>query len=77
MGEAVRPAVAVARIRALAASRGVSLEDLTASATAAVAKGRGSEGQYDGELDERLGGELARAVLEQERTQGRAAARLQ
>lgn len=70
MGDAVRPAVAVARIRALAASRGVSLEDMSESARKVFAESC--------EMDERLlGGELARAVLQQQETQRRAAATLQ
>lgn len=75
MGDAVRPAVAVARIRALAASRGLSLEDVSTLSAAARAVDVAEGGA--GEMNERLGAELARAVLEQDRTQRRAAARIQ
>lgn len=75
MDDAVRPAVAVARIRALAESRGGSLEDISAAANAALAAG--TDVGFGDELDERLRGELARAVVEQDRTQNRAAALVQ
>lgn len=74
MVEAVSPSVAVARMRALAASRGVSLDEFAAFGPA---KDREGEGPYDGRLDERLGVELARAVSEQEKTRWRAAAHVQ
>lgn len=80
MEDAVRPAVAVARMRSLAASRGMSLEDvskMSAAATLAAVATADDRTPVDGVLDDRLGGELARAVIEQEKTQRSAAARIQ
>lgn len=79
MGDAVRPAVAVARMRALAASRGMSLADMTEFTAGPPYHYDGTEeADADGAVPERLtGGELARALLQQEETQRRAAARLQ
>lgn len=64
------PALAVARLRASAASLGVSLKDLSLS----TGRARAGEGEVDESM---LGGELARAVLQQQETQRRAAEAVQ
>ena len=86
MADAVRPAVAVARMRASAASRGISLEDMSQPATAGTSgRGRDGEEEEGGATAAAAGGDgsatagmaegalLARAVLQQEDTQRRAA----
>lgn len=70
MDTAVRPVVSVARMRALAASRGVSLEGM-AEISPNVLEGGGEQDESQ------LGGELARAVLHQQETQRRAATMMQ
>lgn len=89
MAEAVKPALAVARMRASAASRGVSLEDMSqlGRASAGSVGGGGGRGGEEEEEEETgvssavvgvaEGALLARAVLQQEDTQRRAAVRVQ
>lgn len=74
MEDAVMPAAAVARMRAIAASRGLSLENMSGLIANAAAE---EDKPYHGEDDARLGGELARAVLQQVQAQNRAAAGIQ
>lgn len=93
MADAVKPALAVARMRASAASRGVSLEDMSRSARVSGSVGEGHDGEEEEEEEGggggggRRGGStavgptegalLALAVLQQEDTQRRAAVRVQ
>eukprot|EP00752_Nemacystus_decipiens_P006227 g5617.t1 len=76
MGEAVRPAAAVARLRASAAARGVSLSEMSGGGTTSDAVG--SDDDEEAMAMKRLSGsELARAVLKQQEAQGSAALALQ
>lgn len=74
MGDAVKPAAVVARMRANATSRGLSLANMSGLIAIAAAE---EDEPYEGENDARLGGELARAVLQQVQTQNQAAACIQ
>ncbi|CAM9976055.1 unnamed protein product [Ectocarpus sp. 6 AP-2014] len=80
MGDAVRPAEVVARLRASAAARGVSLSQIMSGAFDDDDNDGDHEGGVAGEdgVPKRLSGsELARAVLKQQESQRRAAEAVQ
>ncbi|CAM9198538.1 unnamed protein product, partial [Ectocarpus sp. 12 AP-2014] len=80
MGDAVRPAEVVARLRASAAARGVSLSQIMSGVFDDDDDGGDDEGGVAGEdgVPKRLSGsELARAVLKQQESQRRAAEAVQ
>eukprot|EP00903_Cladosiphon_okamuranus_P007817 g7563.t1 len=78
MGDAVRPAVAVARLRASAAARGVSLSEMSTGGVGSdAAAGSDDDDEVAMALKRLSGSELARAVLEQQEAQQRAAVALQ
>ncbi|CAB1110546.1 unnamed protein product [Ectocarpus sp. CCAP 1310/34] len=78
MGDAVRPAEVVARLRASAAARGVSLSQIMSGAFDDDDGGDDEDGVGEDGVPKRLSGsELARAVLKQQESQRRAAEAVQ